>query len=178
MTAAQIAGHDRRRRRALRHCALLSHITGDAEAETYQPMNVNFGLFPPPIPKRRRRAQGGLYRAGQGHVALWLPLAGIGAARRCVSRPLLPLRETLAASTLAYRLPRLFRLGRRVSLAAKPAVAVTICALEAITRRYRPFVEGPEVVAIDIKLAEILDPAAVHRVGREQCDLKISRVAA
>ena len=27
--------------------ALLSHITGDAEAETYQPMNVNFGLFPP-----------------------------------------------------------------------------------------------------------------------------------
>ncbi|AZI37914.1 methylenetetrahydrofolate--tRNA-(uracil-5-)-methyltransferase TrmFO [Caenibius tardaugens NBRC 16725] len=27
--------------------ALLSHITGDAEADTYQPMNVNFGLFPP-----------------------------------------------------------------------------------------------------------------------------------
>jgi methylenetetrahydrofolate--tRNA-(uracil-5-)-methyltransferase len=27
--------------------ALLGHITGGAEAETYQPMNVNFGLFPP-----------------------------------------------------------------------------------------------------------------------------------
>jgi len=27
--------------------ALLAHITGDAEAETFQPMNVNFGLFPP-----------------------------------------------------------------------------------------------------------------------------------
>ncbi|MGI9376654.1 MAG: methylenetetrahydrofolate--tRNA-(uracil(54)-C(5))-methyltransferase (FADH(2)-oxidizing) TrmFO [Tsuneonella suprasediminis] len=27
--------------------ALLAHITGDAEAESYQPMNVNFGLFPP-----------------------------------------------------------------------------------------------------------------------------------
>jgi methylenetetrahydrofolate--tRNA-(uracil-5-)-methyltransferase len=27
--------------------ALLSHITGDAVAETYQPMNINFGLFPP-----------------------------------------------------------------------------------------------------------------------------------
>ncbi len=27
--------------------ALLSHITGDAEAESYQPMNINFGLFPP-----------------------------------------------------------------------------------------------------------------------------------
>ncbi len=27
--------------------ALLSHITGDAEASHFQPMNVNFGLFPP-----------------------------------------------------------------------------------------------------------------------------------
>jgi methylenetetrahydrofolate--tRNA-(uracil-5-)-methyltransferase len=29
------------------HGALLAHITGGAEAETFQPMNVNFGLFPP-----------------------------------------------------------------------------------------------------------------------------------
>jgi methylenetetrahydrofolate--tRNA-(uracil-5-)-methyltransferase len=38
--------------------ALLSHITGDAEAETYQPMNVNFGLFPPPdeaVRKKQRK---------------------------------------------------------------------------------------------------------------------------
>lgn len=27
--------------------ALLAHITGNANAETFQPMNVNFGLFPP-----------------------------------------------------------------------------------------------------------------------------------
>jgi methylenetetrahydrofolate--tRNA-(uracil-5-)-methyltransferase len=27
--------------------ALLAHITGGAEAETYQPMNINFGLMPP-----------------------------------------------------------------------------------------------------------------------------------
>jgi len=27
--------------------ALLGHITGGADADTYQPMNVNFGLFPP-----------------------------------------------------------------------------------------------------------------------------------
>ena len=27
--------------------ALLSHITGDAAADSFQPMNVNFGLFPP-----------------------------------------------------------------------------------------------------------------------------------
>lgn len=36
--------------------ALLAHITGDAAAETFQPMNVNFGLFPPlsPEPKGGR----------------------------------------------------------------------------------------------------------------------------
>jgi methylenetetrahydrofolate--tRNA-(uracil-5-)-methyltransferase len=35
--------------------ALLSHITGEAEAETYQPMNVNFGLFPS-IPGKTKKA--------------------------------------------------------------------------------------------------------------------------
>ena len=29
------------------HGALIHHITGGAEAKTFQPMNVNFGLFPP-----------------------------------------------------------------------------------------------------------------------------------
>jgi methylenetetrahydrofolate--tRNA-(uracil-5-)-methyltransferase len=31
--------------------ALLAHITGAAEARTFQPMNVNFGLFPPLLPE-------------------------------------------------------------------------------------------------------------------------------
>ncbi|HTJ65560.1 MAG TPA: methylenetetrahydrofolate--tRNA-(uracil(54)-C(5))-methyltransferase (FADH(2)-oxidizing) TrmFO [Alphaproteobacteria bacterium] len=38
--------------------ALLAHITGGAEADSFQPMNVNFGLFPPPTgpaPKGRDR---------------------------------------------------------------------------------------------------------------------------
>jgi methylenetetrahydrofolate--tRNA-(uracil-5-)-methyltransferase len=35
--------------------ALLGHITGGADAETYQPMNVNFGLMPP-IPGRSKKA--------------------------------------------------------------------------------------------------------------------------
>lgn len=35
--------------------ALLHHITGAAEADTYQPMNVNFGLMPP-IPGRTKKA--------------------------------------------------------------------------------------------------------------------------
>lgn len=37
--------------------ALLAHITGGADAQTYQPMNVNFGLFPPlDLPGRSRKA--------------------------------------------------------------------------------------------------------------------------
>ncbi|MEM8597651.1 MAG: methylenetetrahydrofolate--tRNA-(uracil(54)-C(5))-methyltransferase (FADH(2)-oxidizing) TrmFO [Pseudomonadota bacterium] len=35
--------------------ALIAHITGDAEAETFQPMNVNFGLFPPLEDARKGR---------------------------------------------------------------------------------------------------------------------------
>jgi methylenetetrahydrofolate--tRNA-(uracil-5-)-methyltransferase len=35
--------------------ALLGHITGDANPETFQPMNVNFGLMPP-LPERFRKA--------------------------------------------------------------------------------------------------------------------------
>ena len=39
--------------------SLLGHITGGAEAETFQPMNINFGLFPPlagRVKKRERKA--------------------------------------------------------------------------------------------------------------------------
>jgi len=35
--------------------ALLAHITGGADAKTFQPMNVNFGLFPDPPPGARGR---------------------------------------------------------------------------------------------------------------------------
>jgi len=35
--------------------AILAHITGDADADTFQPMNVNFGLMPP-IEGRRKKA--------------------------------------------------------------------------------------------------------------------------
>ncbi len=37
--------------------ALLGHITGGAEAETFQPMNVNFGLFPPLDGDERRKTR-------------------------------------------------------------------------------------------------------------------------
>ena len=38
--------------------ALLNHITGGGDADTFQPMNVNFGLFPPlekRLPKKQRK---------------------------------------------------------------------------------------------------------------------------
>jgi methylenetetrahydrofolate--tRNA-(uracil-5-)-methyltransferase len=40
--------------------AILGHITGGAEAETFQPMNVNFGLFPPieGVDERGKRLRG------------------------------------------------------------------------------------------------------------------------
>ncbi|MCG8595474.1 MAG: methylenetetrahydrofolate--tRNA-(uracil(54)-C(5))-methyltransferase (FADH(2)-oxidizing) TrmFO [Kiloniellales bacterium] len=41
--------------------ALLGHITGGAAAETFQPMNVNFGLFPP-LPKGQGRPPKGRAR--------------------------------------------------------------------------------------------------------------------
>ena len=48
MAAAEFAGRDWQPLPATTALgALLSHITGDAEAATFQPMNVNFGLFPP-----------------------------------------------------------------------------------------------------------------------------------
>ncbi|MGB3471971.1 MAG: methylenetetrahydrofolate--tRNA-(uracil(54)-C(5))-methyltransferase (FADH(2)-oxidizing) TrmFO [Erythrobacter sp.] len=48
MAATEIAGRDWHPLPASTAMgALLSHITGDAEAATFQPMNVNFGLFPP-----------------------------------------------------------------------------------------------------------------------------------
>ena len=44
--------------------ALLAHITGDAEADNYQPMNVNFGLFPPlPEVKKKQRKEAYTERA-------------------------------------------------------------------------------------------------------------------
>ncbi len=52
--------------------ALLGHITGEAEAETYQPMNVNFGLFPPfeSLPKKADRKAAYTARA-RADLARW-----------------------------------------------------------------------------------------------------------
>jgi methylenetetrahydrofolate--tRNA-(uracil-5-)-methyltransferase len=41
--------------------ALLGHITGGAKADDYQPMNVNFGLFPPIEGKMKKGDRKALY---------------------------------------------------------------------------------------------------------------------
>ena len=54
--------------------ALLAHITGGADAATYQPMNVNFGLFPPlNLPKKTGKAdRKKLYTArAREHLSAW-----------------------------------------------------------------------------------------------------------
>lgn len=53
--------------------ALLGHITGGGDAESYQPMNVNFGLFPPLAEKVRKadRKRGYTDRA-KSDFAAWL----------------------------------------------------------------------------------------------------------
>ena len=43
--------------------ALIAHITGDADARTFQPMNVNFGLFPPIDARGGRRGRKDRYKA-------------------------------------------------------------------------------------------------------------------
>lgn len=59
--------------------ALVSHITGGADAKTFQPMNVNFGLFPPVDAKGGRRNRTARYKAytdrAKSAWADWLGLA-------------------------------------------------------------------------------------------------------
>jgi methylenetetrahydrofolate--tRNA-(uracil-5-)-methyltransferase len=43
--------------------ALVTHITGGAEAKTFQPMNVNFGLFPPIDARGGRKGRKDRYKA-------------------------------------------------------------------------------------------------------------------
>jgi methylenetetrahydrofolate--tRNA-(uracil-5-)-methyltransferase len=53
--------------------ALLGHITGGAEAATYQPMNVNFGLFPPVEAKAKKADRKKLYtERAREKLAEWM----------------------------------------------------------------------------------------------------------
>ncbi len=60
--------------------SLIHHITGGAEAKTFQPMNVNFGLFPPIDVKGGRKGRKDRYKAytDRGKEAFVQWLAGQG----------------------------------------------------------------------------------------------------
>ena len=64
--------------------ALVTHITGGADARTFQPMNVNFGLFPPIDARGGRRGRRERYRAYTDRAKAdwlgWLGRQGLDAA--------------------------------------------------------------------------------------------------
>jgi methylenetetrahydrofolate--tRNA-(uracil-5-)-methyltransferase len=59
--------------------ALLAHITGGANSETFQPMNVNFGLMPPIGGRSKRADRKKAYTdRARAHLASWLNLSKVG----------------------------------------------------------------------------------------------------
>ena len=75
MAVNELAGHDWTpppRTTALG--ALLSHITGDAEADTFQPMNVNFGLFPPLHEVGKKQRKEAYTARAKADLGQWLPM--------------------------------------------------------------------------------------------------------
>lgn len=73
MAAAELAGRDwQAPPRTTAMGALLAHITGDAEAESYQPMNVNFGLFPPLHEVKKKERKEAYTARAKDDIAPWL----------------------------------------------------------------------------------------------------------
>jgi len=69
------------------HGALLAHVTGGARAETFQPMNVNFGLFPPlpaEVPKNARKRA--MAERGLRTLEAWIATPGRPRSSACQSR--------------------------------------------------------------------------------------------
>lgn len=52
--------------------ALLAHITGDAEADTFQPMNINFGLLPPLHDVRKKARKEAYTSRAKDDLRQWL----------------------------------------------------------------------------------------------------------
>ena len=78
MTAAELAGDDwSPLPPSTALGALLSHITGDAEASTFQPMNVNFGLFPPLHEVKKKQRKEAYTSRGKADLQEWLTQTGV-----------------------------------------------------------------------------------------------------
>ncbi|MEM1410689.1 MAG: FAD-dependent oxidoreductase, partial [Pseudomonadota bacterium] len=73
MAATELAGRDWQPLPASTAMgALLSHITGDADAATFQPMNVNFGLFPPLHEVRKKERKEAYTSRAKADMAAWI----------------------------------------------------------------------------------------------------------
>lgn len=58
--------------------ALLSHVTGGADADSFQPMNVNFGLMPPPDERVKKKERKLAYTArARAGFAAWMRDQGL-----------------------------------------------------------------------------------------------------
>ncbi len=68
------------------HGALVAHITGGADSTTFQPMNINFGLFPA-LPERVRKAERKQAMAlrALGSIERWAGLPPVSGACRPVA---------------------------------------------------------------------------------------------
>ena len=75
--------------------ALLHHITGGAHSETYQPMNINFGLFPPPDDMRDER---GRIIRGRERKALYSKRADVDLSTWLHAHPLLTAQRSIDRS--------------------------------------------------------------------------------
>jgi methylenetetrahydrofolate--tRNA-(uracil-5-)-methyltransferase len=64
--------------------ALLGHITGGADASSYQPMNVNFGLFPPFAGKTKKADRKAMY-TGRAKTALGEWIEGSASPRSAIT---------------------------------------------------------------------------------------------
>jgi len=77
MTAAELTGRDwQTPPRTTAMGALLAHITGDADAESYQPMNVNFGLFPPLHDVKKKQRKEAYTARAKAEIAPWVAALG------------------------------------------------------------------------------------------------------
>ena len=81
MAAAELAGRDiAQPPPTTAFGALLGHITGDANADQYQPMNVNFGLFAPldeKVHKKSRKAA--ITARARADLAQWMSAQQVAA---------------------------------------------------------------------------------------------------
>ena len=134
--------------------ALLGHITGGADAETYQPMNVNFGLIPPIEGRKAKKADRKKLYTDRARAAL-KAMAGLeGGARSPPSRSSRPASSARGlGAVVAY--------SAGVSQLALVGVGVG----ELVDRPHRPFLEAQPAVPIDVELGEGLAPR-LDQLGR------------